>query len=336
MKSKKTVIKQIKESMASGAISENDLKELLNSRKKTVSELTLQRKGDVIQILYYIGAGIVVLGVAILFRQNWEILNSFTRILATLVFSLVCLISAYFLGKDKKTQKTSTPFYFIGSFLLPIGLGVVIHELGVNVDYLIQSYILFAVILLYLMLNRLLKKSIFRLFIILFSTWLFFSITNVVVENTIYSSSVFNYYRFFVTGVSYILLGYYFSENKFTSLATFFYIVGSIFALSAALFLGDEGSVHRLVWEMGFSLLVSIIIYLSVYLRRKLFLIIGAIYILLYIIKITASYFTEALGWPVALIGAGLAMIGVGFLLVFVNDNISMKKIHEIKIPKKT
>ena len=39
-----------------------------------------------------------------------------------------------------------------------------------------------------------------------------------------------------------------------------------------------------------------------------------------YILKITSEYFSSGLGWPLALILAGLAMIGVGYM------SISIKK----------
>jgi len=39
-----------------------------------------------------------------------------------------------------------------------------------------------------------------------------------------------------------------------------------------------------------------------------------------YILKITFEYFSSGLGWPLALVIAGLAMIGVGYM------SISLKK----------
>ena len=38
-----------------------------------------------------------------------------------------------------------------------------------------------------------------------------------------------------------------------------------------------------------------------------------------YILKITSEYFTEGLGWPLALVLAGLAMIGVGYVSLSVS-----------------
>jgi len=40
----------------------------------------------------------------------------------------------------------------------------------------------------------------------------------------------------------------------------------------------------------------------------------GTIFLMAYILKITSEYFSTGLGWPIALVIAGLAMIGVGFM----------------------
>jgi hypothetical protein len=38
-----------------------------------------------------------------------------------------------------------------------------------------------------------------------------------------------------------------------------------------------------------------------------------------YIMKITSEYFTQGLGWPMALIIAGLGVMGTGYLAFYLN-----------------
>jgi hypothetical protein len=48
-------------------------------------------------------------------------------------------------------------------------------------------------------------------------------------------------------------------------------------------------------------------------------LIIGTGALVVYIFKITGEYFADSLGWPLALIVAGFAMIAIGSLFVRLN-----------------
>jgi hypothetical protein len=41
---------------------------------------------------------------------------------------------------------------------------------------------------------------------------------------------------------------------------------------------------------------------------------------MIYILKITGEYFQDGLGWPLALVLAGLALIAVGYVAVYVNN----------------
>ena len=40
----------------------------------------------------------------------------------------------------------------------------------------------------------------------------------------------------------------------------------------------------------------------------------SSMYLMAYILKITAEYFTDSLGWPLALVLTGLALIAIGYL----------------------
>jgi uncharacterized integral membrane protein len=48
--------------------------------------------------------------------------------------------------------------------------------------------------------------------------------------------------------------------------------------------------------------------------KSKSFLTFGAIFLVTYVFKITAEYFTDGLGWPLVLVIVGLAIIGIGYL----------------------
>jgi hypothetical protein len=70
------------------------------------------------------------------------------------------------------------------------------------------------------------------------------------------------------------------------------------------------------------------VILLSIWLKSKSFLVFGALFLMIYILKITSEYFTNSLGWPLALVLAGLLLIGIGALSVWLNKRYLGKAIR--------
>ena len=90
--------------------------------------------------------------------------------------------------------------------------------------------------------------------------------------------------------------------------------------LGAALALGGWSPQQNIFWELIFPGLVFGIIFLSVYLKNKSFLVFGALYLMAYIIKITSEYFSQSLGWPLALVLAGFMLMGIGYFAFYLNQ----------------
>ena len=74
-----------------------------------------------------------------------------------------------------------------------------------------------------------------------------------------------------------------------------------------------------MIWELLFPGIVFAIMFLSIPLKSRSFLIVGAGYLMAYLEKITSEYFSEGLGWPLALIILGFAIIGVGYYAYHLN-----------------
>ena len=56
------------------------------------------------------------------------------------------------------------------------------------------------------------------------------------------------------------------------------------------------------------------VIFLSIHLQSKTFLVFGSLALGSYLTKITAEYFSDSLGWPFALVLVGLMLMGVAYL----------------------
>jgi hypothetical protein len=276
------------------------------------------------EILYYIGGGIVFLGIAILVSQNWSDFSPLTRILVTLGSG----IAAYFAGltfiRDGRTERVGQAFFSIAALLLPLGLFVTFDQAGYGTEQASTNTLVSGLLSgMFLASFFALKKDVFLLFAILFSTWLFFALTSWMVGSAGWFYDVwwrFYAYRFVAVGLSYVLLGYHFQRTGREGFTGFLYGFGSLGILSGALWLGGWSPEASILWEALFPGVVLGMMFLSVHLRAKSFLVFGAMFLMIYILKITAEYFQENLGWPLALVIAGLALIAIGYGAVSFNN----------------
>jgi hypothetical protein len=189
-------------------------------------------------ILYYIGGGIVFLGAAVFVWQNWSVLSGLTKILTTFGGGIASYFVGFLFSRDKKLEPVSRAFYFISALLTPLGLHVVFDYAGFDIGrYPTQSLISGILFGVYLFSYFAFKKDIFLVFNIIFGTWLFFSLTSLLVGGNPKLLKDFFEYRVFLTGLSYISLGLFFRDKK-PALVGPLYGFGIFGILGAALALG--------------------------------------------------------------------------------------------------
>lgn len=284
----------------------------------TGTDVVLTKKLGIAEILYYIGGAIVFLGIAILVWQNWSTLSFLSKLAATLGASVAAYVIGLLFSREQKLETVGSAFYLISALVLPIGLYVVFDNAGfdtgsagiqslasgISLGFFLLSYIAF-------------RKNIFILFTILFGTWFFFNFTSFMVSSNPLFDWKFFEYRTLIVGVSYILIGYAFAKGEKVSLSSFLYGFGILGFLGAALSLGGWSPMQNTFWELIFPGLALATLFVSVPLKSKSFLTFGSLFLMIYILKITGEYFTNGLGWPLSLVLAGLMLIAVGYLYVY-------------------
>lgn len=317
MATKEEVLQYIREVAKTGLIKKDEMARAFDEGSR--AENASSGKLGIAEILYYIGGAIVFFGIAILVNQNWRSLDSVTRIVVTLGSSVVAYFVAILFSLRKKTENVGAAFHLISALLMPMGLYITFHEAGFSTSgsgmQSLVSAILFTVYILSLVVFR---QTIFSFFSIIFGTWLFFSFTDYLIigSNTL-SGSDFFLYRMLAAGLAYMFLGYYFSGNKKHSLSGFLYGFGIFGFLAAALALGGWKPHQKIIWELIFPAFVFAALFLSVHLKSGSFLTFGTIYLMGYIMKITAEYFSHNLGWPLSLVLIGLLLIASGYLFIY-------------------
>ncbi|OGD60847.1 hypothetical protein A2807_02530 [Candidatus Berkelbacteria bacterium RIFCSPHIGHO2_01_FULL_50_36] len=317
---KEDLLQNIQNAVSQGIISKEELLAALEITPGVKAEGALSRKLGATDILYYIGGGVVFIGIAILVGQNWESLSGATKLLATLGAGVVAYIVGLLLGRNEHTEMAGSAFYFISALTLPLGLYVMFNGMGFDIEsYPMQTLISAILLGVFLSSYFLLKKTLFLIFSILYATWLFYALIGYIVgSNPILETWQILQYETLFVGLAYILLGYSFSQGDKAPLSGFLYGFGILGFLGAAMALGGFYPNHSIVWELIFPVLVFATIFLSVKLKSRSFLVFGSIFLMGYILKITAEYFSEGLGWPLALVIAGLLLIAVAYASVYV------------------
>jgi uncharacterized membrane protein YjjB (DUF3815 family) len=72
--------------------------------------------------------------------------------------------------------------------------------------------------------------------------------------------------------------------------------------------------------ELAFLGLSALLIFLSTHVRSRALLIVGTLSMLSYIGYYTAEHFANTVGWPIALVIIGIALIGLSSLAVRLNN----------------
>ncbi len=274
------------------------------------------------KILYYIGGAIVFIGIFILVGQHWQELSPVTRIVVTFGSGIAAYAAAVFLLNDERFFGVANAFFLISALLMPLGLNIVFDNAGYHTFISgVQSSISAILLAVYLVSFFVFKKDLFIVFSAIFGTWLFYVFTSFIVGNAVGVESYFKFteYRTLVVGFGYLLLGYFFSGTSRRALTNPFYIFGLLGFLGAMIALGGWSPNQNVFWELVFPGFVFGVIFLSVYLKSRAFLFLGALYLMGYIMKITAEYFTRDLGWPLSLVVAGFGLMAIGYFAFYLN-----------------
>lgn len=314
---KQDLITELKNKISSGDISRSELENL-------VQHMDNSQKNKLPTIAYYLGAAIVFIGIFVLVIQNWQFFNFLSRFLITAGSAAVAYITGAYLTKHGKDNASQVPF-LISGLVAPLALYVIFNKIGiVGSDYNLFATLTSGILLaMFLYSTFLFKKPILTFFSISYATWLFFSFTSflatpaIVFQNSLINKPEFLEYRALTTGLAYIILGVYFSKQQ-NPLENIYHTLGALIFLTSAVFLGGYRPYQNTFWEITFPALACGSIFISTLLKRNSYLVLGSLFLMIYIFKITSEYFSQNLGWPLSLILTGFAFISLGYYSLYI------------------
>jgi len=269
------------------------------------------------KILYFIGAAIVIIGVAIFIFQIWDSTNSFIHIAVTLGLGLLLTAVGSALLKQKPEDHIGPVFHTLGGVLIPTGVAVTLLEFNITNGWAITAGFA-GIFVFYLLLSQIQKHAILTFFAILSGTATIILLHSTITNGTsldIWGRGTSYQYLSMVIGVSYVLLARSFRGTQNEQLTGILHFLGSLMFLSSAFSL----VISSTIWELVYFLVVFGGIFLAVFLKSRSILALSTLFLLIHVSYITGKYFADSIGWPVSLVILGFLFIGLGYMSVTIN-----------------
>ena len=255
-----------------------------------------------VRVLGVLGSTFVFAGIAAFIALQWESLGPAARVVVTLGPGIAAFVLAVLAHSDRRFEKASTPLFLVAAALEPTGMAVALDEFGSGGDWRLAGLLISGAIGAQMGLTfAALRKSSLLFLTVLFATicwWTAFDLLDADGGLTA-----------LILGASLLLASAGIDRTRHASITPFWYFVGA-----AAFLAGLFDAVERTPLELLFLAAAASLVYLSAVLHSRTLLAVSTLAILGYTAWYTGEYFADSVGWPLALIGFGLFMIGLGAL----------------------
>ncbi len=257
--------------------------------------------GAVLQrIMVYCGGIFVLTGIGIYSNLIWDDLNSLARVLLTLGSGVIFFFLGLLCLSDPRYTKAATPLFMIAALLQPTGLFVFMDEyLPHTENFAKASCIVFS----FMTLQQITTFMTTKRTVLLFFSILFYygAITSLLSILEIDSSLTP-----FGLGLCGLATIWGLAKTEHQSITPFYYFFFSILTAGAAFDILADTPYDVALIAVGAGL-----IYLSTFAASRTVLSVGVVALLAFLGYFTDRYFTNIVGWPIALIVMGFTMIGV-------------------------
>ena len=313
---KLTLLEEIRQLAAAGEITEAEVATAFREGSGGLGDEVADRQSLYSRVLYFIGGGVIFMGIVAFIAQIWDDIGAAMHVVVTLGSGLAAYISGVLLSWHGRVGAAGPAFFLIAALVLPLGMAVTMDEAGLDPERLgLQSLIALVLLGAFLGAYLLFRATSLLVYVIGFGTWAFFAITGFIVgPNPRFDEAEFFEYRLLVVGLVFMVLAWAFSDTERNGLSNPLYAFGSLAFLGSALALGGWKPSQNVFWELAFPGLVFGVLYLAVHVKSMALLTFGSIFLGAYLAKITGEYFSDSLGWPLALVLVGLMLMGVGYL----------------------
>lgn len=283
------------------------LEEIIQALARPQEQVVKQSTSILSKLLGYIGGIFVFAGICIFISMYWHDFGSAALVIVTLGVGFIVFLMAVACSYDKKYERAAMPLFLIAAFLQPTGIFVMLQEYSSGGDA--RYGILFMA--LYMLIQQgatfhVQRQTVLAFFAIFFASILFVTLFDVWDMNEKLIGVVI--------GTSMMCIAYALNQSRHAAIASFWYVVGSVTLLCAVF-----AAVKATPFELGYLGLTAWLIFLSTYVRSRALLLVGTLAMLLYVGYYTAEHFANVLGWPIALVLIGIALMAISSVAVKLN-----------------
>ena len=256
----------------------------------------------------YIGAIFVFAGIGVFISMYWDDFGSAARVIVTLGTGLAAFIMALACLSDKRYERAATPLFLIAALLQPTGILVMLNEYSSGGDA--RHGLLFMAI--YMLIQQGATFWAKQRTVLAFSAILF---------GCIFFANLFDIWDMneeligVVMGLSLTCVAYAINQSRHMAISPFWYFVGAVIFMWSLF-----ETVEKTPFEIVYLGLAAALIFLSTLVRSRALLAVGTLSMLAYIGYFTAKHFANTLGWPIALVIIGVALIGFSAFALKLNN----------------
>jgi len=271
------------------------------------------KQSNILKTLFgYMGGIFVFSGIGLLVGMMWGEMSSSQHVIVTLGTGIIAFIIGIIAHKDERYTKAATPLLLVSGLMQPMGMFVFLDEYYPNGgDPQLAAILIFAV----MVVQQSIAFTILKRPSLLFLVLIFWSGFLDVLMGRLYI--IDEQFSGLTIGLSLLLITYSIDKTSSRSIVPFWYFISaSLFLVSLWSLL--EGSMFDIIYLAvnGFF------IYLSIRLASRTLLFVSVIGLMSYLSYFTYEYFANIIGWPIALILMGLAMIGLSSYAVKLGQKI--------------
>lgn len=256
----------------------------------------------------YIGGIFVFAGIAVFIAMYWDDFGSAARVIVTLGSGLIAFLMGLICLTNKKYERAATPLFLMSSLLQPTGILVMLYEYASGGDARHGLLFMAAYMLVQQGCTFWAKgRTVLAFSAILFGCIFFANLFDILDINEKLIGVVI--------GTSLLFIAYALNQSKHSAIAAFWYFIGAVVLLWSVF-----ESVKHSALEPVYLGVCALIIFISTYVRSRTLLLVGTLAMLFYIGYYTAKHFANTVGWPIALVLIGIALIALSSLAVKLNN----------------
>ncbi len=284
------------------------LEEIALALKASESGLEKQPASILSKLFGYIGGIFVFAGIGVFISMYWDDFGSAARVIVTLGVGLIAFLMGLVCLADQKYERAATPLFLMSSLLQPTGILVMLQEYSSGGDA--RHGLIFMAAYMLIQQGSVFwakQRSVLAFSAILFGCVFFANLFDVM--------DISEKLIGLVIGTSLLFVAYALNQSKHIAIAAFWYFVGSVIQLWSIFDLVKNSALEPVYLGMS-----ALMIFMSTYVRSRTLLLVGTLSMLCYIGYYTAKHFANAVGWPIALVLIGIALIGLSSLAVKLNN----------------